>query len=346
MEKSRLDFIRIMSLAAAGFMVAPYRGGYPVNFQDKLPDLLVDQSGNSINSIGDWKEKRRLIIKNWSSYLGMLAQDPVPPMIRILKEEIVEDLTRQFIEYENEPGVFVKAYILKPQNIKKQLPGVVALHSTSDNQMLCIAGVEKGEIPPQGYNLAKLGFIVICPMCFLWRDRGDRNYEEQTKRFQLSHPGSKGMAAMLYDARRAVDVLENIKEVDRERIGTMGHSLGGKEALYLGAFDDRVKVIVSNEGGIGIDFSNWDDPWYLGNDIHNFNHAHHELLALCAPRPFLLIGGNFADGDRSIPYIDAVKPVYKLYGKPQNIDLFNHGQGHNVVPSAEKRTYEWITSHL
>ncbi len=131
-------------------------------------------------------------------------------------------------------------------------------------------------------------------------------------------PGSKGMAKMLFDAQRAVDVLESLAEVDSSRIGCMGHSLGAKEALYLGAFDDRVKVIVSNEGGIGIKMSNWDAVWYLSKDIDAFGHKHHEVLSLAAPKPFLLIGGDSADGEQSRPYIEAVKPVYGLYNKEEN----------------------------
>jgi len=154
------------------------------------------------------------------------------------------------------------------------------------------------------------------------------------------------MAKMLFDAQRSVDVLAGIDDVDSTRIGTIGHSLGGKEAFYLGAFDERVKVIVSNEGGIGIDFSNWDDPWYLGKEIHGFEHQHHELLALCAPKPFLLIGGDSSDGIKSTPYIEAVKPVYRLYGKEDNLKLFNHGQGHNITPEAEKLSYQWMIDHL
>jgi hypothetical protein len=154
------------------------------------------------------------------------------------------------------------------------------------------------------------------------------------------------MAKMLFDAMRAVDVLESIKEVDKRKIGAVGHSLGAKEAFYLVAFDDRIKVIVSNEGGIGINSSNWDDPWYLGNEIHNFPHEHHELLGLCAPKPFLLIGGDSSDGKISIPFIEAANPVYNLYGKPENLQMFNHGSGHNITPEAENLTYDWIIRHL
>jgi hypothetical protein len=154
------------------------------------------------------------------------------------------------------------------------------------------------------------------------------------------------MAKMLFDAQRAVDVLFSLAEVDPSRIGCLGHSLGAKEALYLGAFDDRVRVIVSNEGGIGINMSNWDDAWYLGRDIASFGHKHHEVLSLAAPKPFLLIGGDSADGEHSRPFIHAVRPVYRLYDKPWNIELRNHGQGHSAVPITETWTYGWIKDHL
>ena len=151
---------------------------------------------------------------------------------------------------------------------------------------------------------------------------------------------------MLFDAQRAVDVLESLEEVDSSRIGTIGHSLGAKEAFYLGAFDDRVGAIVSNEGGIGIEMSNWDDVWYLGKDIHEFGHQHHEVLALAAPKPFLLIGGDGYDGEKSRPYIEAVKPVYGLYNEQQNLALKNHREGHSAGPTAEKWTYDWMKNNL
>ncbi len=343
----RKDFLKVSGLSAAGiFFGSKLSLSSPSIYQATLSPLLVDASGNSIRSLSGWKKQRNTILRLWSDYLGVLAPNPQPPGLTIIREEKPEDLIRQFIEYENEPGERIRAYLLKPQHFTGKLPGVVALHSTSDNAIRFIAGVDQGKITPLGYRLAQMGFVVICPMCFLWRDKGDLTYEQQVERFQQKHPGSKGMARMLFDAQRAVDVLSNSSEVDNKRIGALGHSLGGKEAFYLGAFDDRIKVVVSNEGGIGIDFSNWDDPWYLGQEIHRFNHQHHEILALCAPKPFLLIGGDDADGDKSIPYIDAVKPVYDLYRKKQNIQLYNHGQGHNIVPAAEKLMYDWMLQHL
>jgi hypothetical protein len=342
----RKNFLKSSGYAFAGLYLGSGLKNPLFRYQAGLPALLTDRLGNPITSLSGWIENRKIIAGRWSDFLGLLDPNPNPLKLNILIEDRPDGLIRQFIEYQGEPGLTVNAYLLKPQNIINKLPGVVALHSTSDNQMKFIAGVEEGNIVALGYKLAQMGFVVICPMCFLWHDKGDKTYEQQVVLFQQRHPKSKGMAKMLFDAQRAVDVLTNLEEVDNSRIGAMGHSLGGKEAFYLGAFDERVKVIVSNEGGIGIDFSNWDDPWYLGKEIHSFNHQHHEVLGLCAPKPFLLIGGDSADGEKSIPYIEAVLPVYNLYGMPKNIELFNHDQGHNIAPIAEKRTYEWMVKHL
>jgi hypothetical protein len=346
MENTRRSFIKYCGLGVACFFSLPYLKSAAYLRPQELSDLLTDENGLPIDTLKKWLQNRKIIKESWSSFLGIISDDHSVPSVRVLSEEVANGVIRQYVEYENEPGIRVNAYILKPEKSGKPLPGVVALHSTSDNLMKYIAGVEKGEIPPSGYNLAKLGFVVICPQCFLWRDKGERSWEEQATRFLQSHPGSKGISIMLHDAMRAVDVLSGIPEVDPLRIGVMGHSLGGKEALYLGAFDDRVKAIVSNEGGIGIDFSNWDASWYLGKEIHNFGRQHHELLALCAPRPFLLIGGNSADGEKSLAYINAVKPVYELFGEVQNLQFYNHGKGHNIVPESDKMTFEWLIRYL
>ena len=312
-----------------------------------LSPLLVDQKGNPIRTLSEWKKQRKVIEKRWLNYLGALKANPSIPRLKVLSEDRPEGLIRQLVEYEGEPGMMEQGYLIRPEKINGKLPGVVALHSTSDTKMEYIAGVKEGKILPFGYRLAKMGFVVFCPMCFLWRDKGDRDYVQQVERFKERHPYSKGMAKMLFDAQRAVDVLVSLKEVDANRIGSMGHSLGAKEALYLSAFDNRVKVTVSNEGGVGVNLSNWDDVWYLEKAIHTFGHDQHEVLALSAPKPFFLIGGDDADGEKSRPFIEAVLPVYDLYGnKRQNLELYNHGQGHMVTPEAEKRTYEWIVKHL
>jgi hypothetical protein len=189
--------------------------------------------------------------------------------------------------------------------------------------------------------------VAFCPRNFLWPTDGKNFDGQQVDRLSERHPGSKGMAKMLYDAQVALDVLARMPEVDAGRLCAVGHSLGAKEVLYLAALDERVKAAVSSEGGIGTRFSNWDAPWYLGPEIRQetFGHEHHELLGLVAHRAFLLLGGDSADGERSWPFIEAVLPVYRLYGGPARVGLLNHKKGHSVPPEAERAIYEWLKAY-
>jgi hypothetical protein len=70
------------------------------------------------------------------------------------------------------------------------------------------------------------------------------------------------------------------------------------------------------------------------------------LLGLIAPRPFLLIGGDSADGSQSLPFIEEAATVYRLHGQEEHIELFNHRQGHCVPEVAERRIYEWFDRFL
>src|SRR5439155_1439838 len=115
-------------------------------------------------------------------------------------------------------------------------------------------------------------------------------YSEAVANLKLRHPQCTGLGKWVWDAHRLIDHLYTMPEVDRMRIGIIGHSLGAKMALYAAAFDDRITAVVCNEGGIGLAFSNYEDYWYFGDFIQKMDNAtdQHELLGLIAPRPFLL----------------------------------------------------------
>ena len=323
---------------------------------DRLPDdapqlrpLLVDERGRRITSLRGWQARRERIRRWWLDFLKPLATERGRvPQLEVLDEDRHDGVVRQRVRYEVEPGVTVEAYLLKPAKPNGPRPGVVALHSTVKYTIRQPAGVEGKPEKAFGLKMARRGYVALCPRCFLWSNDLSIAYMEHVRRFHARHPRSKGMARMLHDAQVALDILAGLPEVDPQRLGAVGHSLGAKEVLYLAAFDQRVRVAVSSEGGIGTRFSNWNAPWYLGPEIHNesFQHEHHELLALVAPRAFLLVGGDAADGDRSWPFIQAVLPVYRLYGGVPRIGLFNHRKGHSVPPEAERRIDQWFDTYL
>ncbi|MBM3999112.1 MAG: dienelactone hydrolase [Planctomycetes bacterium] len=310
---------------------------------------IVDDRGEAITSLEPWRQRRGTLRKEWLDVLGPLASRRIPvPVLKTLAEDRVEGVVRRLVSYEIEPGVTTEAFILEPGQDRGPRAGVAVFHSTVDASIRQPAGVEGAPEKAFGLRLAKRGCTTICPRNFLWPDNHHISANEETRTFQGRHPDSLGMAKMLYDAIVAVDILLSLPRVDPKRIGAVGHSLGAKEVLYLAAFDERVRVTVSSEGGIGLPFTNWDAPWYLGPQVKSgsFGREHHQLLALAAPRPFLLVGGGSADGDPSWPFIEAALPIYRLYGEPPRLALFNHRQGHAVPPIAEQRIDEWLSTYL
>jgi hypothetical protein len=67
---------------------------------------------------------------------------------------------------------------------------------------------------------------------------------------------------------------------------------------------------------------------------------------LVAPRAFLLLGGDSADGTKSWPFIQSALPVYGLYGRPARVGLLHHTKGHSVPPEVEPKIYEWFETYL
>jgi len=322
-----------------------------------IPDLQL--SALRTSPVTQWTQRRQEIRREWLDKLGELPQAP-PDGIKVeeLADESLSSCTRKLVRYEAEPGRFVKAYIVRPKETDaadgsaggthKKRPGVVVFHPTNKESIKVVAGT--GGRPEQhlALELAERGYVCICPENFI-NDASSWNAAVAAARRR--HPQSTGMATMLADGMRAVDVLAALPGVDPTHLGVIGHSLGAKEALYLMAFDDRVKAGVASEGGIGLKFSNWDADWYLGSQVKapQFGHDHHELLALIQPRPLLVFGGESgraADGDRTWPYIQAANELSRQLGKQPAIGFINHRQGHVFSPWMAEKGFAWLDAAL
>lgn len=314
---------------------------------------LSGESGAPIDSVESWRTRRADWHRQWRDFLGAMPEPRPAVRLEVLRGETDDGVRRELVRYEGEPGVFVEGYLLRPAESRPpsaKRAGIVALHQTTARTIDEISGVAGRSDMAIGVLLARRGFVVFCPRCFLWQDV--TSLDEAVARHRERHPRALGMAKMLYDAQRAVDVLVSLDDVDPGRIGAIGHSLGAKETLYLAAFDERVRAAVASEGGLGFRSTNWDAPWYLGPSIFEpgFPLNHHQLVALIAPRPFLVLGGESgpgaADGERSWAILEPALPVWRLFGTPARLGLLNHRQGHSLRPEVFERADEWLETYL
>lgn len=312
-----------------------------------LSSLLINSDGRQINRVEAWQAKREELKRKWLNYIGQIPKEKPSLRAEVLSTEKLEGFIRQYVRYQVKDGVFTDAYLLIPNGLSGKLPAIVVFHPTVKTHIRETAGVE-GTDPEHfhGLHFVGRGYVILCQRCFIFADGKD--YAGNVAQMQLKHTNWTGMARMLWDAIRAVDYLESLPNVDTNRIGCFGHSLGAKEVLYAAAFDERYRCAVFSEGGIGIKFSNWDAVWYLGSGVNKpgFDLEHHQLIALIAPRPFLLLAGESADGDKSLPFIEAAMPVYKLLDAPKFLQFFNHRAGHRYLPEAREKAERFMDNYL
>lgn len=322
---------------------------------DGFAPLLIDAAGKPITTRLGWRRRQKALHRDWMEIVGRFPARVLRETETLSTEEF-SDHTRLRLRYRSEATaargepITNEAYLLLPKDDRELHPGMVVLHQTTDRTIDEPVGIAGREPMHVALHLVRRGYVCIVPRCFLWGYAGACDIRAATERLLATPTWNTGMAKMVWDGIRAVDELVTRPEVDRSRVGCIGHSLGGKTALYLGAFDERIAATVSCEGGVGLSFSNWHDPWYLGGQIREpgFTRDHHEIIALIAPRPFLLIGGGDADGEQSRPYIAANRPVYRLLDAEERIGLQLTGQGHgfpHAGPEREK-TFQWLDHWL
>ena len=186
----------------------------------------------------------------------LLGPSPVRcPLDAVLLETLDCSLyLRETIEYAVEMDERVKSFLLVPKHIKEPVPAIFAHHQHASqfhlgkSEVVGLAGD-----PDQAYasELVARGYVVIAPDALAFEDRNWSNPSGEAEYFELATrliQGKTLLAKCLHDVGVALDYLMTRQEVDPLRIGFIGHSYGGKMAIWAAALDERIGASVSNCG--------------------------------------------------------------------------------------------------
>src|SRR6266446_3131484 len=311
-----------------------------------------------VRSKSDWLKRRAEIIAGMQTITGPFpgAKKSCPLEVRAEPETDCGSYVRRFITYASEPGSRVPAYLLIPKIAlaqRKRVPGILALHPTDAEQghRVVIDSV-RDYYAAYARELAERGFVVLAPAYPLLA-----NYQPDLRALGYQ----SGTMKAIWDNVRGLDLLESLPFVKKDKFGAMGHSLGGHNAIYTGVFDQRIKVVVSScgfdsyEDYMGGNIKGWTSERYMPrlleyqNRLREIPFDFHELIGALAPRP-VFINAPLGDTNfkwRSVDEIArAARPIYQLYGVPQNLRVEHPDCGHDFPEETRRIAYQILDEKL
>ncbi|MBK5294638.1 MAG: alpha/beta fold hydrolase [Acidobacteriia bacterium] len=289
---------------------------------------------------------------NMEKVMGPLpVKSTAPVAVELLEEETTPTFTRRKITYLSEGADRVPAYVLIPKGKAGKFPAMVCLHQTTKLGKAEPAGTGPKVNLHYGKELAERGYVVIAPDY-----PGFGDYVLDAYAMGYASATMKGIV----NHRRAIDVLRSMPEVDANRIGVIGHSLGGHNSLFLAAFDERIKAVVTSCGFTsfakyyGGNLTGWSHKGYMPRiaDVFEKSPARmpfdfSDVLTAIAPRP-VFINAPLHDANFEVTGVqDCVRIALPAYGSRQgNLVAEYPNAAHDFPPEVRHRAYAFLDSHL
>lgn len=315
-----------------------------------LPDPLLPSDGSRITTVEDWPERREEILELFrehvygrrpgppdSLWFETLEEDPQAMNGAATLRRIAIHSREEEREHAFELTLFLPNDLLGPSPVFLLLNNRPPINTDPTRQERSgfwpaeevigrgfgIAAIQNNELAPDDSAAFRDGVIRL----FEGSEEGERPADAWA-----------ALAAWGWGASRAMDYFEGDPDVDASRVAVVGHSRGGKAALWAGAEDPRFALVISNESGAGgaalsrrrfgetvaritSAFPHWFAPHfatYAGRE-DELPIDQHMLIALMAPRAVYVASADedlWADPRGEFLSLAHASPVFALWGNP------------------------------
>lgn len=352
MSPKKILFVALSACLPLAALAAP---PYPDHAR-----LLVwrddDGKEHAIKTPADWAKRRAHILEHMQEVMGPLpaSDKKVPLDVKYGETTTSNGYVLKKLTFAVSKEERVPALLLVPTGKKGRLPAVLCLHQTN-GALGAKEPAGLGGLPNLHYarHLAERGYVTLAPD---YPSFGAYPYDFK------NNPFASGSMKAIWNNMCAIDLLQSLPEVDGDRIGCIGHSLGGHNTLFTAAFDTRIKALVSNCG-----FTSF--PKYYGGKLKGWTSDRYmpriatkyelspakvpfdfpEILAALAPRACLasspLRDSNFEVGGVK-DCLTAARPVYELLGASEKLAANYPDCAHDFPPDVRTVAYAWLDRWL
>lgn len=295
--------------------------------------------GTLVKDKDNWEVRRVEIRSRWMEMMGEWPELLKDQEFEVISEEKIEDFTRYTVRFYWTPNEQTQGYLLVPDKEGKK-PAVISVFYDPETA----AGIKGKPYRDFAYQLAKRGFVTLSI---------GTSETTENKTYSIYYPNRNNtrlqpLSALAYAAANAFEALTKVEDVDSDRVGIVGHSYGGKWAMFASCLYDKFAAAAWIDPGIVFDDTkgsnvNYWEPWYLGYyqppwsktwdktgsnakglypKLLEEGYNLHELHALMAPRPFLVSGGSSDPVERWIPLNHTIA-VNKMLGYTYRVAMSN-----------------------
>ncbi len=295
-------------------------------------------NGQRVQTPEDWQRRRQQILAQWQDLLGHWPPLITDQPLQILSSKAGQGFTQHQVRFRWLPDETTDGYLLVPEG-SGPFPAVVTVYYEPETAI--------GQGKPHrdfALQLTRRGFVTLSI---------GTTAATAAKTYALFYPDLDNatvqpLSMLAYAAANAWHVLAGRADVDAQRIGIVGHSFGGKWAMFASCLFDKFACAAWSDPGIVFDERrpsvNYWEPYYLGYHpppwrprgmITADNPARglypelvaagrdlHELHALMAPRPFLVSGGSEDPPERWLALNHSIE-VNRLLGYSQRVAMTN-----------------------
>lgn len=325
--------------------------------------LLFDD-GAPVRTAADWSRRREQILAAWWDLIGRWPPLIERPEVQYTERTRRDNFMQHRIVVEIAPNrQMVAGYLLVPEG-DGPFPAVLVVYYDAETAV----GLNDKELRDFGCQLARRGFVVLsigtpefCSLNPPYKPLWD---------VPEGQPTLQPLSALAYVAANCHTALANMPSVDPKHIGVVGHSYGGKWAMFASCLYEKFACAVWSDPGIVFDETrpniNYWEPWYLGWDttvrrergvpsdgrprtgpyktMVERGRDLHELHALMAPRPFLVSGGA-EDPPKRWQALNHTVAVNRLLGRDNRVAMTNR-ETHSPTPESNEQVYAFFEHFL